>query len=113
MARILFRRGTRAELDAAATAGELFANEPIFITDEEILAMGTSDSTYTDIGSITWAEIAGNQSAINLSGFNNDANFTEDAFRIINNLSEIPTQLDRIQAQQNLGLHIIDGGSFV
>ena len=35
-----------------------------------------------------------------------------NAFLIPNNLGEIPTQVDRLEAQQNLGLHIIDGGTF-
>ena len=34
------------------------------------------------------------------------------AFQVVNNLDEIPTQADRLEAQQNLGLHIIDGGTF-
>lgn len=35
------------------------------------------------------------------------------SFQIVNNLSEIPTEVDRKAAQQNLGLHIIDGGTFL
>ena len=74
MATILLRRGTRAEVDAAATAGELFANEPIWITDGEVFAVGTSTTTYKEVGveandltaAVTWANVP-------------DANITQSA----------------------------------
>lgn len=40
------KRGTRAQLDAAATAGQLAAGEPYLITDENRLAVGTSATSY-------------------------------------------------------------------
>ncbi|MDD5330207.1 MAG: hypothetical protein PHX38_09395 [Sulfuricella sp.] len=46
MTRIKFKRGTRAQLDAAAAASGLDAGEPYFITDEGRLAIGLSAGTY-------------------------------------------------------------------
>ncbi|WP_207306734.1 hypothetical protein [Xanthomonas oryzae] len=45
-ANIYVKRGTRAQFDAAATAGELAASEPYFIIDEGRFAMGTSANSY-------------------------------------------------------------------
>lgn len=44
--RILQKRGTRAALDAAATADGLVAGEVYLITDEGNLAMATSTGSY-------------------------------------------------------------------
>jgi hypothetical protein len=46
MTRIKFKRGTRAQLDAAAAANALDAGEPYLITDEGRIAIGLSASTY-------------------------------------------------------------------
>jgi hypothetical protein len=46
MTRITFKRGTRAQLDSAASSNALIAGEPYFITDEGRLAVGLSASTY-------------------------------------------------------------------
>ncbi|MEB1528160.1 hypothetical protein [Xanthomonas sp. WHRI 7945] len=43
---ILVKSGTRAQFDAAATAGELAAREPYFISDEGRFAMGASANSY-------------------------------------------------------------------
>lgn len=40
------RSFTLAGLEAAATAGELIAGEPYYITDKERVAFGTGSSTY-------------------------------------------------------------------
>ncbi|UKE75055.1 hypothetical protein [Xanthomonas graminis] len=45
-ANIYVKNGTRAQFDTAATAGELAASEPYFITDEGRFAMGTSANSY-------------------------------------------------------------------
>ncbi|MCW0379894.1 hypothetical protein NG831_11350 [Xanthomonas sacchari] len=45
-ANIYVKAGTRADFDAAATAGELAAREPYFISDEGRFAMGTSANGY-------------------------------------------------------------------
>ncbi len=50
MPRIMIKRGTRAQLDAAATAGQLAAGEPYLVTDEGVVAIGLSASTYGDVG---------------------------------------------------------------
>jgi hypothetical protein len=47
MATIQFKRGTEAELAAAAAAGELHVGEPYLETDTGRIAVGTSESTYT------------------------------------------------------------------
>jgi hypothetical protein len=49
MPSILIKRGTRAQLNAAATSNGLNAGELYFIADEAKLAVGVSVSTYTDI----------------------------------------------------------------
>lgn len=46
MAKILIKRGTRAELNAAGGAGQLNAGEPYLITDEARLAVGTATGSY-------------------------------------------------------------------
>lgn len=46
MAAIRVKRGTRAQLDAAAGASALSAGEPYLITDEGRLAVGTGVATY-------------------------------------------------------------------
>ena len=46
MPRVQIKRGTRAQLDAAAGAGQLHAGEEYLITDEGRLAVGTSSTTY-------------------------------------------------------------------
>lgn len=53
MTQIRIKRGTRAQLDAAASAGELVAGEPYLITDGPAAAVGTSSTTYLDLVSST------------------------------------------------------------
>lgn len=48
MASIRIKGGTRAQLNAAKTAGELRAREPYFITDEGVLAVGTGTNAYVE-----------------------------------------------------------------
>lgn len=43
---IKFKRGARANLNTLATSGDLITGEPIYITDEDRIAICTSDSTY-------------------------------------------------------------------
>lgn len=51
MALIRFKRGTRAELEAAAGSDELVEGEPYYITDEPgVVAIGTGADSYADIG---------------------------------------------------------------
>lgn len=57
MAVILLKRGTRAQLDAAALVGQLRDGEPYLITDESRIAVGTSATTYDETG--RHAELAG------------------------------------------------------
>ena len=45
---IQIKRGTRAQLDAAATAAVLKAGEPYLITDENRLAIGLSATSYAE-----------------------------------------------------------------
>lgn len=44
--KIRVKRGTRAQLNTAASAGQLLAGEPYLITDEGRIALGLSASTY-------------------------------------------------------------------
>lgn len=46
MAKVLNKRGTRSEINSAATANGLNAGEVYLITDENRIAMGTSANTY-------------------------------------------------------------------
>ena len=46
MAVIRFKRGTLAQLDAAAAANGLVQGEPYFVTDQNKIALGTTVSTY-------------------------------------------------------------------
>ena len=47
MSSIRVKRGTRAQLDAAAAAGRLKEGEPYLITDEKRLAVGLSSNSYS------------------------------------------------------------------
>lgn len=49
---IRIKRGTRAQLDAAAVAGNLAAGEPYLITDEGRIALGLSASAYQDYAKV-------------------------------------------------------------
>jgi hypothetical protein len=48
MALIRAKRGTRAQIDAAATGGTLNEGEPYLIADEDRLAVGTGASDYAE-----------------------------------------------------------------
>jgi hypothetical protein len=49
MAIIQFKRGTRAQIDSAASASQLRVAEPYLLTDENRMALGLSVNSYTDI----------------------------------------------------------------
>ena len=59
MALIRFKRGTRAQLDAAAAMGQLHVGEPYLLTDEEIVALGTGTDTYVTLDTVPWANLTG------------------------------------------------------
>jgi len=44
---VLIKRGTRAQINAAATAGQLIAGQDYLITDEGRMAVGLSPTTYS------------------------------------------------------------------
>jgi hypothetical protein len=46
---IQFKRGTRAQIDSAASASQLRVAEPYLLTDENRMALGLSVSSYADI----------------------------------------------------------------
>ena len=48
MSQIKIKRGTRAQLDAAASGAELIQGEPYLITDEDRIAVGLSTTTYEE-----------------------------------------------------------------
>lgn len=50
MAALRIKRGTRAQIDAAAGAGTLAAGEPYLITDDAVFAIGLSNNTYSPVG---------------------------------------------------------------
>lgn len=51
MATIKVKRGTRSEINTAASASGLNQGELYLITDEDILAVGTAAASYTDVNS--------------------------------------------------------------
>lgn len=53
MPSLQIKRGTRAQLNAAATAGTLKAGEPYLITDEARLAVGTATNAYQDYAKLS------------------------------------------------------------
>ena len=48
MAAIRVKRGTRAQVDAAAASSGLVAGEPYLITDDNVFAVGLSTTTYAE-----------------------------------------------------------------
>lgn len=68
-ANIYVKRGTRAQFDAAATAGELAASEPYFISDEGRFAMGTSANSY-----VTYAVALTQDLSLYVSSTGSDSN---------------------------------------
>lgn len=48
MATIKFKRGTRSELNTAASSSELVIGEPYLITDESVIAIGTAVNAYQE-----------------------------------------------------------------
>jgi hypothetical protein len=46
---IQFKRGTRAQIDSAASSNQLRVAEPYLLTDENRMALGLSVNSYTDI----------------------------------------------------------------
>ena len=51
MATIKVKRGTRSAINTAASASGLNQGELYLITDEDVLAVGTAASSYTDVNS--------------------------------------------------------------
>ena len=51
MATIKVKRGTRSEINTAASASGLNQGELYLITDEDVLAVGTAAASYTDVNS--------------------------------------------------------------
>lgn len=49
MALIRFKRGTRANLNSAASNNSLNQGEPYYTTDDQRLAVGTTASAYTNV----------------------------------------------------------------
>lgn len=58
MPKVFVKRGTRAQLNTAASANQLNAGEPYLITDENRIAMGLSASTY-EVFAKTSEKVAG------------------------------------------------------
>lgn len=55
MPTVKVKRGTRAQLNAAATANQLNQGEPYLITDEDRIAIGLSASSYKDFAKLSEA----------------------------------------------------------
>lgn len=62
MPKVLLKRGTRAQIEAAKAAGALLAGEPYLVSDESRLAVGTGAGSYE--GAAKQSEIAALQSAV-------------------------------------------------
>jgi hypothetical protein len=50
---IRFKRGTRSKLNQLALKGELLEGEPLYITDDKVLAMATSKNTLSDVNQVS------------------------------------------------------------
>lgn len=55
MPSVKVKRGTRAQLNAAAAANQLNQGEPYLITDEDRFAIGLSASSYKDFAKLSEA----------------------------------------------------------
>lgn len=81
---IKFKRGTRANLDTLALGGDLITGEPIYITDEDRVAICTSTTTYetfakesevttntdhTTLTNLTWTSSGHTGTAGRIAGF--------------------------------------------
>jgi len=53
------KRGTRSDLDRAALLGALAVGEPILVTDEERVAIATSDNTYMPMAKLSEVGVGG------------------------------------------------------
>lgn len=56
MAKILLKRGTRAQVEAGRVAGTLAAGEPYLVTDDKTAALGTGPGEYVDLAVVTGAK---------------------------------------------------------
>jgi hypothetical protein len=54
MPKVYIKRGTRAQLDAAAAAGQLTAGETYFVTDDQILAVGVAENAWAAAQSVAY-----------------------------------------------------------
>lgn len=63
------KRGTRSQLDAAASAGKLASGEPYLITDEARLAVGISGTEYAAM-----ARLEETENITNIAGYEMDVN---------------------------------------
>ena len=76
---IQIKRGTRAQIEAAKTSGQLRDGEPYLITDENRLAVGVSSSGYssfvktTDISAVPQGGTGGTQFTGYIKGVGQDA----------------------------------------
>lgn len=70
MANIRIKRGTRAQLNAAAAASGLSEGEPYLVTDGPGLALGTGVDTYVDIGAgaVSTFEVDGGSASTSFIG---------------------------------------------
>ena len=81
---IKFKRGTRANLDTLASGGDLITGEPIYIIDEDRVAICTSTTTYetfakesevttntdhTTLTNLTWTSSGHTGTAGRIAGF--------------------------------------------
>lgn len=56
MTKILIKRGTRTQLDAAKGSATLAAGEPYLVTDDATVAVGTAAGAYIDLPTIAGAK---------------------------------------------------------
>lgn len=68
---IKFKRGTRANLNTLAAGGDLIAGEPIYITDEDRIAICTSDQTYETFAKESEAGGSGDEVDFNVTRVEN------------------------------------------
>ena len=69
MLKIKFKRGTRSQLNTAASANQLEQGEPYLITDENRIAIGLTASTYQDV----------NKTMVGLTNVDNTSDATKNS----------------------------------
>ena len=90
MTKVLIKRGTRSQLNAAASANQLNQGEPYLIIDENRLAVGLSSSTFAELPKLSEVSASGTGTAtIDFGLGSNEAQVTVSGLSSIQSDSNI------------------------